>query len=698
MAPRTIVSTFPKLGQARLGLGWPTVKLGHPDMYPLDLLATILATGDSSVLVEDLVYDKKMVSGITSYDDTPHYVDGTFVVQMELDTDKIAAATKAVLEHVEKIKSDGVSEDRLHRAKIQTKTTRAFKQQRSEDVAESMATDFLSTGDPHFSDRYVQRMEAVTAEQIKDVARRYLDANRLLTTAMIPEEAVTGASTDHKPGGQGDGGGDAAGSSGKGLAKAEQLLRAGSPTTSPTGQPKPAGPAKITKLELNDGTTVLLRRVDQAPVVVMSMYSLGGLSAEDGKTNGLGNLAMKLVPRGTKSRSAQQIAEFFDSVGGDLSTTSGNNSWGWSAACIKEDFGKTLEVFADVVRNPVFPDDETTAMKTRVLAAIESQDADWFAGAMRFFRKSYFGPRNSPYQYMTVGTADNVKAFTPEQVRQWYAGKVLKSKRVLAIFGDIDVEKARAEVAKQLGGIREASSAGPKITSTNLEAGNGKPSITVREVKVNKTTNPQAGVIMGFDADPVVGDAVNYPLIVADTLTSGYGYPTGYIFEILRGRGLVYDANATVFPGRAREVPGTFIAYAGCDPKNVNEVIEVMVENFARLQGTPQEINTDWFERTRKLITTSDALENETAAAQAQTAALDELFGLGYDFHEQFAAKINAVTLDDVRAVAKARLRQCVITVSTNDPDAVKVKEGERSYASFPPVDLTPRGVQHDSK
>jgi predicted Zn-dependent peptidase len=106
----------------------------------------------------------------------------------------------------------------------------------------------------------------------------------------------------------------------------------------------------------------------------------------------------------------------------------------------------------------------------------------------------------------------------------------------------------------------------------------------------------------------------------------------------------------------------------------------------------------DWFERSKQLITTADALNNQTAAEQAQTAALDELFGLGYDFHEHFAQRINAVQISDVQRVARTRLGECIVTVTTDHPEMVKSKEGTRTYSKFPPVDLTPKGVTHDAK
>jgi len=105
----------------------------------------------------------------------------------------------------------------------------------------------------------------------------------------------------------------------------------------------------------------------------------------------------------------------------------------------------------------------------------------------------------------------------------------------------------------------------------------------------------------------------------------------------------------------------------------------------------------DWFERSKNLITSVDAMEHETAAAQASEAAIDEVVGLGYDYSLNFPKRINAVTVDQVRETAKQRLRDCVIVVGTSKPELVQGAERERTYKTFPPLDLTPKGVQHDT-
>src|SRR5258706_1783571 len=293
-APRTVVATFPKLGQARLDLSFPSVRLNNPDLYALDLLATVLGKGESSILIEEIRDKKGLVSGIAASDNTPQFVDGSFSIEMELPTEKMAEATSAGLDVLEQIKKEGVSEERLARAKTQTKTARAFMTQTAQAGAASLATDFMSTNDIHFSDRYVERSEKVTAQQIKGVAHREFDWQKLLTTSLIPEEAVGKDS----------------------FAGAEKLIRPVAPTTQETKTAVATN--KVTKIDLEDGTTLLLKRVDTSPVVVMRLYSLGGLTAEDEKTNGLGNLAMTLISRGTKNRSAQVIAPVFDSICGGV--------------------------------------------------------------------------------------------------------------------------------------------------------------------------------------------------------------------------------------------------------------------------------------------------------------------------------------------------------------------------------------------
>ena len=166
---------------------------------------------------------------------------------------------------------------------------------------------------------------------------------------------------------------------------------------------------------------------------------------------------------------------------------------------------------------------------------------------------------------------------------------------------------------------------------------------------MQKTEQDVAAVVIGFDANSQIGEPDEPMLIVSQCLTGGYGYPTGYIFETLRGQGWSYEAASENVPGRSDQYKGTFLVYAVCDPKNVNKVTNAIILNMARLQGTEADIQKDWFTRCKEMITTAEALQTEKPADQASQAATDELFGVGYQYHQGFAERIDAVTLPQVQ-------------------------------------------------
>ena len=677
MTPRTIAATFPKLGEARMIIGYPAVSMYDPDMYALDLLGTALGGGESSLLTEELRDKQQLVSGVEADDETPTYARGTFMVVLQAEPEKIQAAAEAALKILDDIKTNGIDEDRLTRAKTQMRAQFVKRRTTAEDMSSAIEEDLRMTGDPSFSEKYIDRIEHITQQQIQAVARKYFNRQTLLTTALFPAEWAGAA----------------------GLPKAEDLLRSQSATPSEKSkQNQPSG--QVVRAELDNGTVLLLKRISTSPLVVMQMYSLGGVTAEDAKNNGIGNLTMDLLTRGTKTRSAQDIATYLDGIGGDMGGACNNNTWSWSANCLAADFDKTFDLFADVVNNPSFPEGELQQMKKRLHAAIQSEDAQWDAQTFRYFRKEFFGPMNSPYQFTARGTIKNVDAFTRDQISNWYEQKVLHGRRVLAIYGDIDVDKAKS-LAENLFGkgprLEGGSLSSDRTETPAAENQKGsEPSINVDQVKVQKTDQGLAGVVIGFKSNNLIGSPDTYDFTVLKTITGGYTYPTGYIFETLRGLGLVYVAETQVLPGQSKAMPGTFFVFAGCQPENVNKVVDQILLNTARVQGSPDDIVPSWFDRSKELITVADAMENETPSAQAALAALDELYGLGYAYHDQFDQKIRGVQMQQVRELAASRLRDCIITISTPKPELVKVETGLRKFDKFPPVDLTPRGVQHD--
>src|SRR5262249_12307845 len=126
--------------------------------------------------------------------------------------------------------------------------------------------------------------------------------------------------------------------------------------------------------------------------------------------------------------------------------------------------------------------------------------------AYRFFKSAYFGSMNSPYQFLPIGTKANVESFTADQMQSWYAEHVLKGRRVLAIFGDIDLEQAKALATHYFAAGPPNGTAPAFQPDVFARPPSTTAFIEVQRVDVQKTEQPLAGIVIGFNSRSVIGD------------------------------------------------------------------------------------------------------------------------------------------------------------------------------------------------
>ncbi len=609
-----------KFDAALLELAWPSIPLIHPDLYALDLLSYVLTQGESSRLVRH-VRDEGLAFSISSSSWTPAWAKGTFAIVARTAPKNLEEAKAAILHQVTAVQKDLLSDEELAQAKRQKSAEHIFAMQKAENIAETMAGDFLATGDIHFSRQYFDRIQQVTAEQVREVARRYLAPERLATITVVPEDY-------HAP----------------------------SETTAAAAAPEP-----IRLVTFENGLRCLIRRDPTTPLVAMGSFSLGGVLMEDENTSGLSRLAAQLAGRGTKARSAEQIARFFDSRGAEFESNSGTNTIYFRAQVLKQDFEPALEVFADVVCNPTFPGSELDEARARQLDAIAQLDEYWRSELTTYFQSRFFA--GSPYRFPPVGTRAVVEKATREQVEAFYRRCVTGPGTVIAIFGDIDAAQAESLARRCFASLPDWRPALPEAGRPGCD----KPVVYVKPAPPARGT---AGVAVGFAGMKVTDTDDRVKLDVLDTIISGYRYPTGWLFNALRGgdKSLVYEVHAQNVPGL---VPGYFGVYAGCQPdevKTVYDIIMAQLEKARRGEFTPAEL-----QRAVTIISTSEIMESQTSSERAMQAALDELYGLGYDYRERFRERVAKVTLDDVRQIARKYLTIPTVAVVTPAPEKVEL-------------------------
>jgi zinc protease len=600
-------------------MSFRTVPLSHPDLYPLDVMSYVLSNGASSRLVQRLREKEQLVDSISSWSHTPWYGAGALGVRMVLKPENIKAAKAAVLDELNRMKTELVTAAEMRRALKKKVADEVFHNQTVEQQVRSLGGNYLSTGNPFFDDVYLRKIKQATPAQIRSAAQRYISADNLTVSMVVPM--------------------------GKGAV-------ASATTATPTGATATSAKASpVEKIILPNGLRVLIKRNPNVPLVTMQAFFLGGLIAEDKTTVGSSNLLGRMLTRGTTTRSALEIARTFDDLAGSIGGGSGSHTFYLQADVLAEDFEKGFGLFADCLLNPAFSQDELAKIKTRTLNALARQNDDWYRQAHNLLRKTVYP--TTPYGLNRLGSPESLKGITREKLAAYHRNACVAKNGVLAIYGDVDVAAVKTLVARLMAAMPSGKSL-LDATSKSEKPLSGDQKATATSRRPNSAT-----VYAAWRTCSMGNLKDRYPLLVLDGVMSGVGWPGGWLHDELRGKGLVYVVHAYNFLGLRRT--GYFGAYALTRPDKVDEVVSILDKNAERART--KLVPKDEFERAKKMAVTVELLGRQTNRSLAMSAALDELYGRGYDFSKSFPQRVKAVTREDVLRVAKQYLKNRVLVI-----------------------------------
>ncbi len=608
---RRRTESMPTLRETLQRMSFQTIPLVHEDLYALDLASYVLTAGPASRLVQRIERAEKLVTAISSSSWTPAWGKGVFSISFTCDSDKADAAERAVLRELGVLIDGGVTADELARAKRQKLADWVHSQQSVESQADTIGRDYLSTGDVAFSAAYTQRILSVTAEQVRRAAAKYLTFDNMVITRLTPP------------------------------------LRA--PASAPAERADAAEAAEV--FTLPNGLRVVLQPIPPAGgkgLVSMALVCKGGLLAETRDTNGLGALMTALSTKGAGDLTAKDIAAFFDSAGGSISANCGNNTFYWQATVLDDSFERALEILGLVVQQPTFSEAELEILRPLQLAAIERIDQQWQGQLNAYFRRQFF--QDAPYAMQSVGSEEVVAAATPRQIADHHAASIRAGSSVLSIVGSFDPAVARSAVERIFAALPPGK--------VDLDLPSQRRVAARGEQHLLQTDKPVAGIIVAA-AGMRVGDLDDrMAMAVLDTIISGYQMPSGWLHNELRGKQLVYMVHAYNFVGLA---PGAFVTIAACQPDKAGQVLQVIRRDLAKAAGyLPSEAEVA---EAVNVILTAELLDNQSAESLALSSALDELYGMGYDWRWRMADRYRAITPAEVQAVARKYLGGGLVTV-----------------------------------
>jgi len=625
VAKRVTTKEFAPLaasGTAMLRMDVRTVQLTHPDLYPLDVLSYVLSRGRSSRLVERLREQRRLVRRITSYSITPGFDAGYFAISADCEVGKVAEVEDAIWAEVTKLRDELVTPEELAKAKRQKLTEYFYRRETVENEAESLASGFLAAADANFDLTYAQNIQRVTAEDLRRVVRTYFRDDALCVTALVPPRKPSGP-----------------------------VELVAEPARPPAKEP--ASRPTVKKVVMPNGLVLLVKEDHRLPIVALQAVALGGLRAETEETNGLFTTTAAMLTRGTQRRSAQEIARFLDERGASLSAASGRNTIFVSGRCISTDFDDLLSLVTEVLTEATFPEEEVERLRPLLLDRIRRRYERGQQEALLFFSQTMYP--DTPGRFFPGGREEVVAQLTREDLLRCYRGYVRPERMVLTVLGDVDAEALAARLQETLGKVTSDDPLGP-LPKPRPNPRRAEP---VRAEK--KTEKQKAYVVLGFPGMQVTDVEDRVPMLVLDAVMSGINLPGGWLHEALRGpasKGLVYGVHAYNDVGLDA---GSFIVFADCNPDRVDEVVDLIRRQVERAKTTL--VGEEELERARRTAITAEELSRQSLGSQGLEAALDELYGLGYDFPQRHTELIRQVSAQDLQRVARKYFGNYVLAV-----------------------------------
>ncbi|MDX9703606.1 MAG: pitrilysin family protein [Candidatus Auribacterota bacterium] len=599
--PRWAEKVHPSARLTSVQLAVPTVSLFHNDLYALDVMGMILGSGMTSRFYKSLKDDKQLVLSVSAVNWTPSFARGVFMVNMNLQYDNVKPAIDAMWEVIDQVKLNGITIEELDRAKQKIVTDQIYGNLKAESVTSNLAYAFLTTGDPHFDDRYVQEIRKVTLDDIKRVSNAYLDRNKQTVAIVKPPLA--------------------------GQQEQSALAKERSVTS-------------VKKIKLSNGMRVLFKSVKNYPLVHFTMFLNGGLIYEDSGSNGISDFVSKMLTRGTTTRSKDDIARIIENIGGQLSSSSGNNTCDVRCTVMTQDVYTGVELLADVVLYPSFPQAEIDKLKNDTLLAIEKLDESWSTEVTRFFKQNYF--KDHPYKYDNIGTVESINALTRNDIESFYKKIYVPSNMVLAVYGNFD----ETAILNEIKAIFEPLPAGtlPPVAIPDEKGDQLKESVSLEKI----SDKYSATIMVGYPGISIDSND-KFAFDVIDAAISGIGYPSGWLQDRLRGgnSNLVYLVHA--FPQFGISA-GFFAVLTQTTVNNYHKVMEIITSSIEELKE--KGLSDDELKLAKNTCITMNDLSRETIASQSYNDALYEILGLGYEYDFRYSELINSVTAEDILRVA----------------------------------------------
>ena len=606
--------------QTQLAFGWRTPGSLHPDTPLLELAGTMLGSGRGSRFYR-AVRERKLATSVSAYDYTPTEL-GVFVVHAEGPPEKTVDAARTVWAQLADVRANGFSDDELNRARQLLEARFVRRLETMEGQANYLA-EWEALGGWEMGERELDRLLTASASEVTEAVRRHLGENSAGVIVYRPRGAPQVA---------------------RDAAAMRELLAGGASPLPAIPAPAPVPPARPARasFEREEGRVrvyrtahdvpILVMRRPGAPLVQLGMHVAGGASDEPAALAGLTSMLTRTSVKGTRTRSAAQIAEDGELLGGSVSGSTSSESFSWGISVPARHTDAALELLSDVVQHATFGEQALETERALAIADLEMLRDDMYRYPLRLLTSEAFA--GHPYGVPASGTEASLARVDADEVRTWHRTHVLEGPSVIAVVGDVEPDEIATLVAARFDELRwreEAPLAPPAWPSSPL---------TIAESR----EKAQSALALAFPSPSRTDDA-RFAADMLAGVASGLG---GRFFDQLRDRqSLAYTVSA--FAAEWRNA-GMFVSYIATSPEKEEIARAGLLAEFAKLRESP--VTAAELAQAQEYAIGTHAIRSQSGGALLGEIIDAWIFGRGLHEIDEHDARIRAVTAEEMQQLA----------------------------------------------
>ena len=398
--------------------------------------------------------------------------------------------------------------------------------------------------------------------------------------------------------------------------------------------PASAGPIAHREV-LPNGVVLLVAERPAIPIVVLRVYVRAGSVYDPADAGGLANLTADLLTRGTAKRTGPELDRAIEFVGGSLEGDAGRDGAAVALSVLKKDLTLGLDLLAEVLLQPTFPEAELKRRSEEVAAGIERSEQDPQTVAGRAIAELIFP--GHPYSRPVLGTVESVRRLTREQVVAFHRENYRPDGAIIAVVGDVTRDEVRRELMARLGAWSGPTSPRPLIPPAPAS-----PPVESRRIERELT---QATVSLARPG--IRQDHPDYfPLVVANYILGG-GSASRLYTKVREERGLAYSVYSGLGPGR---YGASYFVGLQTRLEAVDDAVRLVKEEMGRMGR--ESVTSRELDSAKSYLIGSYPLRTDTSGKMAGLLVSVEENELGLDWPDRFKVGISRVTAADVRRVA----------------------------------------------